>query len=160
MQRRIEEKDEFILELQTETERLRKVNGKLMELAHSQTRNMMENLASPVRPPFKQTDLNTPRRRLIGEASQKKARPISMLDPPTTPVFPIAGEGRGERGKKTHGRRSISNDYTLLKEGTEEMEEELLLKSATISASETFAALPAFTMERQNVAMEILQEVD
>ncbi|KAJ1021366.1 hypothetical protein NDA18_005604 [Ustilago nuda] len=160
MQRRIEEKDEFILELQTEAERLRKVNEKLMELAHSQTRNMMENLASPVRPPFKQTDLNTPRRRLIGEASQKKARPISMLDPPTTLIFPIAGEGRGERGMKTDGRRSISNDYTLLKEGTEEMEEELLLKSATISASETFAALPAFTMERQNVAMEIVQEID
>ncbi len=52
---KIEEKDAFIRELQEEVGRARKVNEKLMELAHRQTRDMVENL-SPGRRPLKASD--------------------------------------------------------------------------------------------------------
>uniref|UniRef100_V5EE60 Kinesin-like protein n=2 Tax=Kalmanozyma brasiliensis (strain GHG001) TaxID=1365824 RepID=V5EE60_KALBG len=156
LQQKVMEKDAFIQELQEEGVRLRKVNEKLMELAHAQTRDMVENLSPSRRPtsPLKPTDAgNSPRRRLIGE---KRTRPMSLFNP-TPAAFDFAAlrttleavEPVGEPKKLTSGtgakRRSISNDYTLLVGGTQEIEQEIQQKSAAIPASETFAVLPAFT---------------
>ncbi|SPO30736.1 related to Kinesin [Ustilago trichophora] len=153
LQGKLEEKDDFVKELQAENARLRRVNEKLMELAHAQTRDMVENL-SPTRnrSPLKGSDVgNTARNRGVnvgGSPTKARPRPMSLFNPVgsgfpdfsklslTVEEEPLKAAGGG--GK----RRSISNDYTLLKMGTEEIEEEILLKSSRISASETFAALP------------------
>ncbi len=139
LSQKLAEKDAFISSLQEEGARLRRVNEKLMELAHQQTRDMVENL-SPARKPLKPTE-NTPLRRA--------ARPMSLFNP--TPAFDLGAlrttletvESEGKRQQATK-RRSISNDYTLLQLGTHEIEQEIEQKSASIPASETFAVLPAF----------------
>lgn len=164
LQRRVEEKDSFIAELQAEGERLRRANAQLMELAHQQTRDMVENLTSPVRKlgsPLKSSDAvntATPRRRMLGDGSptKQRPRPMSLFNPNlnSTPFAAAADHGRGAAMGKVQEesapqtlalggkRRSISNDYTLLQVGTQEIEHEILLKSATIPASETFANFP------------------
>ncbi|SPO31009.1 related to Kinesin [Ustilago trichophora] len=153
LQAKLEEKDEFVKELQAENGRLRRVNEKLMELAHSQTRDMVENLSpTRLRSPLKGSDVgNTARSRGVnygGSPTKGRARPMSLFDPVRSgfPDFSKLSLTLEEEPHKTAGggkRRSISNDYTLLKMGTEEIEEEILLKSSKISASETFAALPS-----------------
>lgn len=153
LQAKLEEKDDFVRELQAENARLRRVNEKLMELAHAQTRDMVENL-SPTRnrSPLKGSDVaNTARYRGAnagGSPTKGRARPMSLFNPVGSgfPDFGKLSLTVEEEPLMTGGgggkRRSISNDYTLLKMGTEEIEEEILLKSSRISASETFAALP------------------
>lgn len=155
MAQKLSEKDAFIRELQEEGVRLRKVNEKLMELAHAQTRDMVENLSPSRRAvsPLKASDVGNTPRRLGGEG--KRLRPMSLFNP-TPAVFDFgalrttletiepdkeAKLGAGGAAK----RRSISNDYTLLRGGTLEIEQEIQQKSAAIPASETFAVLPALT---------------
>ncbi|GAC94891.1 kinesin heavy chain [Pseudozyma hubeiensis SY62] len=156
----IEEKDEFIKELQEEGARLRRVNEKLMQLAHRQTQDMVENLSpTRTRSPLNASDVgNAAVRRLEGG---KKARPMSLFNPPSGMVDfssalkgtnSILQEEAASGGAKSGApilagsavkRRSISNDYTLLQLGTGEIEEEILQKSARIPASETFAVFPS-----------------
>ncbi|TKY88852.1 hypothetical protein EX895_002093 [Sporisorium graminicola] len=158
MRRKVEEKDLFIQELQLEGERLRRANDKLMELAHRQTQDMVENLSSPVSrktgstSPLKLSDAANGVNRLKGGVQGKRARPMSLFNPTFAELGGALGSTKEEAASPTRAahtaaaaakRRSISNDYTLLQLGTQEMEEEILQKSATIPSSETFAVFPS-----------------
>lgn len=158
MRRKVEEKDLFIKELQQEGERLRRANDKLMELAHRQTQDMVENLSSPSRKsttsPLKLSDAANGVTRLKGGMQGKRARPMSLFNPTFAELGALgstAEEGSGGDASPTRAvqavaavtkRRSISNDFTLLHLGTQEIEE-ILQKSSTIPASETFAVFPS-----------------
>ena len=159
LERKLEQKDEFLRELQAESARLRRANAQLMELAHAQTRDMVENLSPSRASPLKCSDAgNTLPRRHVGSPTKSRPRPMSLFtarsgqdggfpdfsalkitpEEDTQKDVQQLGKATGAAGK----RRSISNDYTLLKNGTHDIEQEILLKSSTISASETFAVLP------------------
>lgn len=159
MSAKLEEKDLFIKELQEEGVRLRRANEKLMELAHRQTQDMVENLspsrkASPLKDASNSTSPS--RRRVAGGASPNKLRPMSLFNPPSTMVdFSVLKSTQQQSNGHTMGftlpppsargvpsRRSISNDYTLLQMDTSEIEDEIVQKSSRIPASETFAVFP------------------
>ncbi len=146
LERKLEEKDSFIAEIQAESDRLRRANAQLMELAHQQTRDMVENLASPQRKPspLKTADTNA-RRRPLDSPTKSRPRPMSLFNPTSSELagaFAVDTETKKSTPPAAHNRRSISNDYTLLKLGTQHIEHEIDQRSATIPASETFAALP------------------
>ncbi|GAC77577.1 hypothetical protein PANT_27d00017 [Moesziomyces antarcticus T-34] len=146
LEHKLEEKDSFIAEIQAESDRLRRANAQLMELAHQQTRDMVENLASPQRKPspLKTADTNA-RRRPLDSPTKSRPRPMSLFNPTSSELasaFALDTETKKSTPPAAHNRRSISNDYTLLKLGTQHIEHEIDQRSATIPASETFAALP------------------
>ncbi len=82
LEHKLEEKDSFIAEIQAESDRLRRANAQLMELAHQQTRDMVENLASPQRKPspLKTADTNA-RRRPLDSPTKSRPRPMSLFNP-------------------------------------------------------------------------------
>ncbi|CBQ68949.1 related to Kinesin [Sporisorium reilianum SRZ2] len=153
LRRKVAEKDLFIHELQAEGERLRRANEKLMQLAHRQTRDMVDNLASPASrraSPLKPSEAANGVERLKGGAQGKRARPMSLFNPTFAEMGALGRTDEEEQGVSKAApagvvakRRSISNDYTLLQLGTLEIEEEILQKSARIPASETFAVFPS-----------------
>ncbi|SJX64593.1 related to Kinesin [Sporisorium reilianum f. sp. reilianum] len=153
LRRKVEEKDLFIHELQAEGERLRRANEKLMQLAHRQTRDMVDNLASPASRRaslLKPSEAANGVERLKGGAQGKRARPMSLFNPTFAEMGALGRTDEEEQGVSKAApagvvakRRSISNDYTLLQLGTLEIEEEILQKSARIPASETFAVFPS-----------------
>nr|CDI55023.1 related to Kinesin [Melanopsichium pennsylvanicum 4] len=175
LEQRIKDKDEFIRQIQGENEKLHKVNGKLMQLAHDTTKEMVENLSSPIRSGKAISALkNSDRSNTLGTTSGGspfkpdggfRQRPMSLYNPifgsssGSANAFPdfskvsFSEQENDNNINKNHilesiaskekiNRRSISNDYTLLRMGTHEIEQEILLKSSTISSSDTFAILP------------------
>lgn len=174
LRQQLAQKDDFLSTLQLEGDRLRRVNAQLMQLAHQQTADMVENLSSPMRnnpysatPHTKSTgngalqnSTNTPMSRRQAQLRTgnltPKPRPMSLFNPsfgasqstpfgvdPSNTSKPEAPHPQTERPDRRlrEQRRSISNDYTLLHGGLNDLEAEM---SSKLTSSDTFANVAQF----------------